>query len=76
MSISRPVATVICVIGFSFTLAAQTVQATVPVTNYPQAIALNPFTDKVYVINEPTNQVTEIDGVTNAATTARWGAGH
>ena len=73
MSISRQVTIAICVFGLGCTLVAQTLQVNIPLANYPQAVALNPFTDKVYVISEPTNQVTEIDGVTNAATTISLG---
>ena len=57
MSISRQVTIAICVFGLGCTLVAQTLQVNIPLANYPQAVALNPFTDKVYVISEPTNQV-------------------
>src|SRR5713101_1863621 len=55
-------------------VAAQSLLATVPVANYPQAMALNPFTDRIYTIEEPANQITEIDGATNSATTISLGA--
>jgi DNA-binding beta-propeller fold protein YncE len=51
----------------------QTLLATVPVASYPQAIAVNTFTDRVYVIEESANQVTEIDGSTYAATSISLG---
>jgi DNA-binding beta-propeller fold protein YncE len=54
-------------------LFAQSLLATVPVANYPQAIAMNPFTDRVYALEEPVNQITEIDGATNSATTISLG---
>jgi DNA-binding beta-propeller fold protein YncE len=47
----------------------QILLTTVPVGTYPQAIALNTFTNRVYVIEEPVNQVTEIDGLTDTAVT-------
>ena len=47
--------------------SSQTLLASVPVANYPQAIAVNTFTNRVYVIEESTNQVTEIDGLTDTA---------
>jgi len=54
-------------------LFAQSLLATVPVANYPQAIAMNPFTNRVYALEEPANQITEIDGTTNSATTISLG---
>jgi uncharacterized repeat protein (TIGR03803 family)/YVTN family beta-propeller protein len=58
----------------------QTVIATVPVGNAPVAIALNPVTNKVYVSNNGSRNVTVIDGTTNSTTTvtnsnmqALWG---
>ena len=41
--------------------------ATIPEFDYPQAMAVNTFTDRVYVLQESTNVVTEIDGLTNSA---------
>jgi DNA-binding beta-propeller fold protein YncE len=67
-------------------LVAQTFEGIVSVGSYPQAIAVNPFTDRIYTIDEPANDVTEIDGVTNTTTTiplgsnaqkiAKWCASH
>jgi YVTN family beta-propeller protein len=54
-------------------LSAQSLLATVPVADYPQAMALNPFTDRIYTIEESANQITEIDGATNSATTISLG---
>ena len=48
--------------------SAQSLLATVAVADYPQAMALNSFTDRIYTIEESANQITEIDGVTNSAT--------
>jgi len=47
-------------------LLAQRFHGFVSVGSYPQAISVNPFTDRIYTIDEPVNEVTEIDGVTNA----------
>ena len=57
-------AAVLLAAAYSF---SQTLLASVPVANYPQAIAVNTFTNRVYVIEESTNQVTEIDGLTDTA---------
>ena len=46
---------------------AQSLLATVPEYDYPQAMAVNTFTDRVYVLQESANVVTEIDGLTNSA---------
>jgi YVTN family beta-propeller protein len=56
---------------------AQTVITTVPVGGLPFEIAVNPVTNKIYVVdqNPPTNgNVTVIDGITNATTTVSVGA--
>jgi YVTN family beta-propeller protein len=53
--------------------SSQTVLATVPVANYPQGIAVNTFTNHVYVIEESANQVTDIDGLTDTAATIPLG---
>ena len=44
---------------------AQTVLAKVPVSPHPQAITLNPLSNKAYTFDGPTNDVAEIDGATN-----------
>jgi DNA-binding beta-propeller fold protein YncE len=46
--------------------AAQTVAATVPAGSNPRAIAVNPFTNKVYIASEFTNAVLVLDGATHA----------
>ena len=48
--------------------AAQTVLANLPVGNGPGAIALNPATNKAYVLNTSDNTVTVISGTTGAVT--------
>src|ERR1700747_3498304 len=55
---------------FSF---GQSLITAVPIANYPQALAVNAFTNRVYVLEESANQVTEIDGLTNAAVTIPLG---
>jgi YVTN family beta-propeller protein len=66
------------VFGLAFvgsTAPAQTVIATVPVGTTPDAIAVNPVTNQIYVANMASNTVTEIDGATNATTTLPVGMG-
>ena len=50
----------------SFSVAAQTVIATVPVGDTPVALAVNPVTNKIFTVNQYGNSVTVIDGATNA----------
>ena len=54
---------------------AQVVTATLPVGITPQAVAVNPVTNKVYVANGNDNTVTVIDGPTNNTTTITVGYG-
>ena len=53
---------------------AQTVTATVPVGSGPNSVAVNPVTNKMYVTNPNSNNVTVIDGATNTTTTVTTGA--
>jgi YVTN family beta-propeller protein len=46
---------------------AQTVTGTVGVGRFPVAMQLNPVTNKIYVANSASNNVTVIDGATNTA---------
>jgi DNA-binding beta-propeller fold protein YncE len=55
-------------------LLAQSLLSTVPVANYPQAIAVNPFTNRVYTLEEPANQITELDATTGSIATISLGA--
>src|SRR5499427_4582538 len=62
----------------TFTLIAtfcigQSLLTCVPIGNHPQALAVNAFTNRIYVLEESANQVTEIDGLTNAAVTIPLG---
>src|SRR5260370_23725606 len=47
---------------------AQTVTATLTAGTNPVAVAVNPLTNKTYVVNKSSNNVTVIDGATNATT--------
>jgi YVTN family beta-propeller protein len=53
---------------------AQKVTATVGVGAVPRVAAVNPLTNKIYVVNANSNSVTVIDGATNATTTVNTGA--
>jgi YVTN family beta-propeller protein len=55
-------------------LRAQTVTATVPIGTLPEAVAVNPVTNKIYIANEGSANVTVIDGATNATTTVSTGS--
>ena len=47
---------------------AQSVTVTVNVGNQPHSVAVNPVTNKIYVANSSSNDVTVIDGATNSPT--------
>src|SRR5215831_14061863 len=53
---------------------AQKVTTTVPVGTNPFEIAINPITNKIYVANLSSANVTVIDGATNATTTVSAGS--
>ena len=55
------------------TASADWVTTTVPAGSTPYAVATNPVTNKVYVANSGSNNVTVIDGATNATTTVPVG---
>src|SRR5260370_13795952 len=54
---------------------AQSVTATVAAGTNPLRIAVNPVTNKIYVANQNSNNVTVIDGATNSTTTVPVGGG-
>ena len=56
-------------------LLAQTVTATLGVGSQPYAVAVNPVTNKIYVANMNSNNVTVIDGASNTTTTVSVGSG-
>src|SRR5258708_32192580 len=53
---------------------AQTVTKTVAAGSTPFSVAVNPVTNKVYVANRDSNNVTVIDGATNTTTTVAAGS--
>lgn len=57
-----------CVLAAS-TAQAGRVIATVPAGDGPRAVAVNPVTNRVYIANDSSNNVTVIDGATNDTTT-------
>jgi len=52
---------------------AQTVTASIPVVTSPVAVAINQATNKIYVTNSASKNVTVIDGSTNATTSVPVG---
>jgi len=56
-----------CLLFLASSALGQSLLATVPEFDYPQAMAVNTFSDRVYVLQESANFVTEIDGLTNSA---------
>src|SRR5262249_51698860 len=68
-----------CLAGFvllglaSLLAQAQTITTTVGTGATPSAVAINPVTNKIYVANMHSNNVTVIDGASNTATTVNVG---
>ncbi len=58
----------------SFPAVAQTLITTVTAGSDPVAIALNPTTNKIYVVNQGSNNVTVIDGITYNTNTVATGS--
>ena len=54
---------------------AQTATATITAGTAPYTVAVNPITNKIYVANQTSDDVTVIDGATNATTTVAAGNG-
>jgi YVTN family beta-propeller protein len=54
--------------------ASQTVNPPINVGTSPQAIAINPITNKIYVANDGSNNVTVIDGRTHSTSTLAVGS--
>src|SRR5260370_18572144 len=54
---------------------AQSVTTTVAAGTNPLRIAVNPVTNKIYLANHNSNNLTVIDGATNTTTTAPVGGG-
>ncbi len=60
----------LCCAGMgSLSAQAQNVTTTVIVGHNPYSVAVNPVTNKIYVANDSSNNVTVIDGATNSPTT-------
>ncbi|MBP7686434.1 MAG: hypothetical protein KA765_00925 [Thermoflexales bacterium] len=53
--------------GIAIPARADTVLPPIPTGTNPIAIAVNPVTNKVYVVNQGSSTVTVIDGATNTA---------
>ena len=51
--------------------AAARSKTTIPVGSGPNAVAVNPATNKIYVSNQVSNTVTVIDGASNATSTTK-----
>lgn len=62
-----------CGVMVAIATQAQTVSDIVEVGSYPDAVAVNPVTNKIYVANEGSNNVTVIDGATNSTTVVPTG---
>ena len=71
--ISLTVTSLVAGAGPAGSARADTETTTVPTGTAPGAVAVNPVTNKIYVGNRSSGNVTVIDGATNATTTvARW----
>jgi YVTN family beta-propeller protein len=70
----RPfIAFVLCALLAAGAAHAQSVVATVAAGSTPRDIAVNPVTNRIYVANEFSDNVTVIDGATNATATVAVG---
>ncbi len=69
----------LCALAFLLSSAslapAQTVTATIPVGTLPYSVAVNPVTNKIYVANDHSSNVTVIDGATNTTVSVAAGPG-
>ncbi len=66
-------ALVVWLLTACFPAAAQTLITTVIAGTYPVAIAVNPTTNKIYVVNQNSNNLTVIDGATHDTNTVLTG---
>src|SRR5258708_35941208 len=73
-SVTRFLCVVALLLWTALDTPAQTVSATVAVGASPVAVAVNPVTNKIYVVNGNSASVTVIDGATNATTTVASGS--
>jgi YVTN family beta-propeller protein len=60
--------------GLPASANAQTVTATLGAGDEPNSVAVNPVTNKIYVANQSSNNVTVIDGASNSTTTVAAGS--
>ncbi|MDQ3087091.1 MAG: hypothetical protein M3Q78_00665, partial [Acidobacteriota bacterium] len=65
--------TLFCLTGWQL-VKADTVIGTIPAGLGPNAVAVNPVTNKIYVVNQTSNNVTVIDGGDNSTTTVAAGS--
>ena len=63
-----------CLLSVAGVAAGQVFLTSLPVGSYPVAVAVNPQTNKIYVVNRNSNNVTVIDGATNNTTTVSAGS--
>jgi YVTN family beta-propeller protein len=56
------------------TVSADWVTTTIATGTSPYAVAVNPVTNRVYIANQSSSNVTVIDGATNATTTVPAGS--
>src|SRR5437899_467378 len=63
-----------CAVMGSLAAHAQTVTATVGVGSEPYSVAVNPVTNKIYVANGNSDNVTVIDGSSNSTATVSTGS--
>jgi len=75
MKIMNKSCTVLILVALIGAAHADWVTTTVPAGNYPCAVAVNPVTNKIYVTNCNSDDVTVIDGATNDTTTVPAGNG-
>ena len=71
---SRVAGLVVLALAASFPAASQTLVNTLTVGANPVAVAVNPATNKIYVANQNSNNVTIIDGATFSTRTVITGA--
>ncbi|HKD83890.1 MAG TPA: YncE family protein [Terriglobales bacterium] len=78
MTINAPalrnrVAEIVLLIIVSLPASSQTLISTIPVGTYPVAIAVNQVTNKIYIANQNSNNVTIINGATLSTSTISAG---
>jgi YVTN family beta-propeller protein len=74
--ISRYGYVVLCLLAAATGLMGQTTPYVIPTGSFPTALAINPATNQIYVVNSQGDTVTMIDGGNLAAATTRVIVGH